>query len=422
MCNRLLPLLGCLALGCALPPRASAQPETVPPWGRELGGITPISAQEPHKEGAEPKEPAAENGAENGEGERRPLFWVESEYLFWFTRKSTVPILLTRGQTTVPRPGALDQVGTKFIYGDSIDFKDRSGARFSAGIPFGPDGMFGVEATYFFITARDVGSFNASTGNPVLASPFFDVVNNREDSSLVTYPGVLKGGIDIKSTSFIHSGEANFTATVWQCEKNRLTLLGGFRYLNLSEDLRILENVTGDVGAMQFMGRTIGISDRFAVDNAFYGGQLGAKADFRLLKFDASVYAKVAIGDSHETQTVEGQTVANTVVPINVPAGLFALSSNSGTRSRDTFAVVPEVGARLGLNVTERLSIHAGYSFLYWTNVIRPGEQIDRGLNPNLIPTSMTFGAPGGPARPAPLFQSTGYYAHGLTVGLTFRY
>jgi len=53
---------------------------------------------------------------------------------------------------------------------------------------------------------------------------------------------------------------------------------------------------------------------------------------------------------------------------------------------------------------------------------MRPGEQIDRGLNPNLIPTSVTFGMPGGPARPAPLLQSTGFYAHGLTLGLDFRY
>src|SRR5439155_26661295 len=128
------------------------------------------------------------------------LFWIEAEYLLWFTRNGGAPPLLTRGQTTVARPGAFDQVGTKFLYGGPIDFKDRSGARFSAGMPLGTDGMFGVEATYFFLSARSVGTFASSPGDPVLARPFFDVVNNREDTSLVTYPGFLKGAIDIKST------------------------------------------------------------------------------------------------------------------------------------------------------------------------------------------------------------------------------
>jgi len=416
----LRPLLASLALGLALSQSARAQPETVPPWGRQLGGVTPASAQEPHKEAGEiHEEPACEHGECEA---KRPLFWIEAEYLLWFTRNGGAPVLLTRGQTTVPRPGALDENGTKFIYGGPIDFKDRSGGRFTAGVPFGPDGMFGVEASYFFLAARSVGTFALSNGDPVLARPFFDAVNNREDSSLVSYPGVLKGAIDIKTSSFIHNGEVNLTATLWEHEKNRLILLGGLRYLNLNEELRILENATGDAGALQFMGTNIAVADRFAVNNDFYGGQVGGKFDFRFWDFNASLYAKVALGDSHEVLTVAGQTAANTAIPINAPAGLFALSSNSGTFSRNTFAVVPEVGARFGMDITKRLSVYVGYTFLYWSNVMRPGEQIDRGLNPNLIPTSVTFGMPGGPARPAPLLQSTGFYAHGLTLGLDFRY
>jgi hypothetical protein len=289
-------------------------------------------------------------------------------------------------------------------------------------MPFGPDGLLGVEATYFFLSARNTGTFATSPGDPVLSRPFFDVVNNREDASLVTYPGFLKGAIDIKTSSFMHNGEANFTATVWQREKTRVTVLGGFRYMNLNEELKILENVTGDVGALQFMGANIVVSDRFAVDNDFYGAQVGVRADFPFGPVDIGLVAKVALGDSHEALTVAGQTVANGAFPINAPAGLFALSSNSGSFNRNAFAVVPEIGVRVGLNVTQRLSVYAGYSFIYWSDVMRPGEQIDRGLNPNLIPTSLTFGMPGGPARPAPLVQSTGFYAHGLDLGVTFRY
>ena len=418
-CRFLPTLLASLALGIALPmPVAAQAPEIVPPWGRELGGLSSVSAQEPHREPAEPVETAT---TENGKEEHRPLFWVEAEYLLWFTRNGGVPPLLTRGQTTAPIPGAVGQIGTKYLYGGSIDFKDRSGGRFTAGMPLG-DGPFGIEATYFFLSARDTGTFATSPGDPVLARPFYDVVNNREDASLVTYPGVLKGAIDIKTSSFMHNGEVNLSATIWQCEKKRVTLLGGFRYMNLNEELKILESSVGDVGAMQFFGANFLISDRFAVDNDFYGGQLGMRAEFPLGPVDVGLVAKVALGDSHEALTVAGQTTVTGPIPINAPAGLYALASNSGNFNRDRLAVVPEVGVRIGLNITKRLSVFAGYAFIYWSDVMRPGEQIDRGLNPNLIPTSLTYGAPGGPVRPAPLLHSTGFYAHGLDLGLTFRY
>ena len=83
--------------------------------------------------------------------------------------------------------------------------------------------------------------------------------------------------------------------------------------------------------------------------------------------------------------------------------------------------MVPEVGVNLGVRVTQRLTLTGGYTFLYWSDVARPADQIDRNLNPNLIPTSNTFGG-GGPQRPAPGIRSNDFYAHGLTVGLIFRY
>jgi hypothetical protein len=402
----------------ALPLQAHAQsPEAIPPWGKELVSPAPVSVQQPQGENGGEPAPATESAEA-----RSWSFWIQAEYLLWYTRNTQVPPLVTRGQTTVPRPGALDQAGTKFLYGGPIDFQDRNGARFMAGVCFGPEGVFGIEAGYFFLSARSVGTFLTSPGDPVLARPFFDVVNNREDSSLVSYPGVAHGAIDIQSTSFLHSAEANASAVIWHCDKNRITLLGGFRYLNLNEDLSISENVVGDAGALLFAGTNILVSDRFSTDNNFYGAQLGIRSEFHLWKLDVGIFGKVALGDSHEVSTVEGRTVANTAIPINAPAGLLALSSNSGTFTRDTFAVVPEFGVTVGLHVTERLMAYVGYTFVYWSDVARPADQVDRNLNPNLIPTSLTFGVPGGPARPSPGLRSTDFYAHGLTLGLTFRY
>src|SRR5207244_12738720 len=142
----------------------------------------------------------------------------------------------------------------------------------TAGFSFGPERMFGAEGSSLFLCARPVQRGLGSDGSPVLARPFFDVVNNREDASLVTYPGVIHGSVDIRATSFLQGAEANFTAVLWKGEKNRLTLLAGFRYLNLDEDLRINEDTVGDAGALQFAGARILVSDRFATDNDFFGG------------------------------------------------------------------------------------------------------------------------------------------------------
>lgn len=425
MRHRLLRLV-CASCACvliALPSALRAQEsEAVPPWGKALSGQSPGGVEGPHEEKGEAKEATEHENAPEAE-ESRPLrFWIEADYLLWFTRNTSVPPLLTRGQTTDPLPGALGSPGTKFLYGGPIDYKDRSGARFAAGIQFGPENAFGFDAGYLFLTARTIGTTLTSPGNPVLARPFFNLATNREDSSIVTYPGAVSGTVDINNSSSFQGFETNLSARVWCEGKNRLTLLAGFRYLNLDEDLNITEVVTGQAKALQFAGININVSDRFALNNDFFGGQIGVRSEYHFGKFELDVVAKIALGDSRETSTVSGRTVANTAIPINAPAGLLALASNSGTFTRNAFAVVPEVGVNLGLRITERFSAFAGYTFIYWSDVARPGDQIDRNLNPNLIPTSNTFGTPGGPARPAPGIRSTDFYAHGLNVGLSFRY
>src|SRR4029453_13105386 len=64
------------------------------------------------------------------------------------------------------------------------------------------------------------------------------------------------------------------------------------------------------------------------------------------------------------------------------PGGYFALPTNIGSHKRTVFAVVPEVGLTLGFQLTRWASVFAGYSFLYTNNVARPGNQIDRSINP----------------------------------------
>ena len=98
--------------------------------------------------------------------------------------------------------------------------------------------------------------------------------------------------------------------------------------------------------------------------------------------------------------------------------GLLALPSNIGQFGKTKFSFVPEIGVTVGYQLTDKIRLYAGYNFLYWTNVIRPGGQIDRILDVTQIPNFTIAGAtPAGQNRPAVLFRESDYWAQGIVIG-----
>src|SRR6202040_2758039 len=98
---------------------------------------------------------------------------------------------------------------------------------------------------------------------------------------------------------------------------------------------------------------------------------------------------KVALGATHEVVDIHGATVLTSPAGATVvtPAGFLASESNSGHFTRDVFAVVPELGINVGCQITRHLRASVGYTFLYWSSVVRPGGQVDVGLSGTRIPT-----------------------------------
>ena len=82
------------------------------------------------------------------------------------------------------------------------------------------------------------------------------------------------------------------------------------------------------------------------------------------------------------------------------PAGYLAGPTNNGKQSATRFAVIPEVNLNVGYQVTRRAALLIGWSFLYASNVARPGDQIDRNINPSQfpsitgVPTTTLIGVP----------------------------
>ena len=89
------------------------------------------------------------------------------------------------------------------------------------------------------------------------------------------------------------------------------------------------------------------------------------------------------------------------------------MPTNIGEFNRNVFSVVPEVGRNVGYQLTDHIRTFVGYNFLYWSNVIRPGDQIDRVIDINNIPRFVNV-LPGTipavfPPRPEARFNDTDF-------------
>jgi hypothetical protein len=349
--------------------------------------------------------------------------WGQAEYLLWWIKDSNIPPLATVGTTA--NHGALVPGTTILFGGDDVDNEERSGGRFTIGYWFDDCHTWGVEGSYLFLGSRSVPfAANCPANGGVLARPFFNLSTGIQDAEDICFPGLAHGSIQINSTSRLQGFEGN--AVYGLCESccTRLELLAGFRYLELVEGLGINENVAVEPGVPQIGGRTFAVSDQFDTRSQFYGGQVGIRAERSWNKFFVNATAKVALGVSEDEIHVFGQTV--TTFPNGarsaVPGGLLALGSNSGRFGHDQFAVVPEGTVNVGYQVTSWLRGYVGYTFLYDSDVVRPGNQIDLTLNQTRIPTSTNF-APSGPNRPSvPTFAESSFWAQGINFGLELRY
>ena len=81
--------------------------------------------------------------------------------------------------------------------------------------------------------------------------------------------------------------------------------------------------------------------------------------------------------------------------------------------------MVPEFILQLGVDVTSHWRVFVGYNFLYLSDVIRPGNQIDRTVN---LAQLTGLGLLGGPARPTPVFNHNDFWAQGINFGAAYRW
>jgi hypothetical protein len=205
---------------------------------------------------------------------------------------------------------------------------------------------------------------------------------------------------------------------------SRLDFLAGPRYVQLDEGLHISESLLGLAGAGSLAGSHILVSDRFDTRNRFYGSQVGLDYELNRGRWSLGLLGKLALGDAHQAVDIAGSQVivSPTGAVSTFNGGLLALATNSGHFSRDRFAVLPEATATLGFHVTDWCRLSVGYNFLYWSSVLRPGNQIDRVLDETRIPNFPTNAVPTGQLRPAANLRGTDFWAQGINFGVEFRF
>lgn len=381
--------------------------------------------------------------------------WLRGEYLLWWMDGMRTPPLVTTANTAAE----LRLPTGRVIYGheDILD-DERSGWRIRAGKWLDCEQKHGVEGEYIgfgdeserFVAASD------GTGNPIFGRPFFnlnpldpgpdgmigtpdDERFAREAAEIVSAPNLLAGSVTVDSLSRFDSAGVRYLRNLCCADScctdccgdswyrhSRIDFILGYRYAGLRENLLIREDLTSiePPGPLTDPGQRFNIFDQFTTRNQFHGPEIGILWQATRGCWTMEFLGKMAIGNNRQVVTINGQTVRfNSTDPNDdgtFVGGLLAQSSNIGVYRRDDFTVIPELGATLGWQVNRCLRATLGYSFLYWSQVVRPGDQINRDINGDLLPPPANPIT--GALRPTFAFNPTDFWAHGLNFGLEVRW
>lgn len=366
------------------------------------------------------------------EGVHGPMskVYMNFEFLLWTLKADQAPALVTTGPQN--SGGILGQNGVSVLVGGNLEQQPFFGGRVQLGAWFDPCERFGMVGSFFMLQQRTKTYSNSSDGNPLLARPFFNPLEGGfQDSELVAAEELLRGSVTVKNQTQLLGADLNFrwnlAHRMW--EKNcswkswNLDLIAGVRYLRLNESLTINEDLT-DGPAGQDPGARTFIQDRFETENNFYGGQIGLLTEMRYKGWFVNLSAKVALGATQQRVGISGSSTFDlTDAPaVTQPAGILAGQTNIGNYSRTAFSIVPEIGVNLGYQLTDHCRVYVGYNLLVWTNVVRPGQQIDPVVNPNNWPSNVDPGRREPPQRPAFTYRDSTFWAQGLVAGLEWRF
>jgi hypothetical protein len=338
-------------------------------------------------------------GAENRVGAAR------LEYLMWFSRGRTVP----------PLAATVRAGGPDVIYGDEpVGENMRSGGRITLSRLMA-DSCTWVEARFWGVEDSTERFFEQSNGNPILGRPFFNPTLGIEDVLIIAAPGISTGGsINVLSKNDMLSFEAWFRRTWCQDGCNNIDYLVGYQFARIDDFLWInsLQTPLLQIGTFP-PNSLVSVTDSFGTENEFHGGVVGVVWEGRKDSWSLEVLGKFALGAMRQRIAINGTTVID---PANGPAteedgGFLAAPSNEGVRQRYQLAFIPELNVNLCYNFSPCWKIWVGYSFVYFSDVVLAGNQIDRAVD--LSPQA---------TQPQFRLVNNDFLIQGINIGAEYRW
>lgn len=353
-----------------------------------------------------------------------------AEYLLWFVRAQKVPTLFTTSSPAFN--GILGQGDTRPLFGNqAIGRSQQDGGRFTAGYQFA-NRNWGIDGSLFFLGTNS-GNYSVNNNtDSLIARPFTSANTGQPFSQLTAYPGLSTGSAHVDFNTYIWGAEVNLKrALLCPTPCSRLDFLVGYKTFNLSESLNISEsfartpNSPTSIGVPNALAGVV--TDRFRTENHFDGLNIGFQGEIQRGRFYLQGKASVALGQVYQQVQINGgQTIATTDGVIQSAGGLLALpGANIGSYSQTKFGVLPELGVTLGVNLTPRLRLGVGYSFLYLNSVVRPGAQIDTTLDVTRIPNFPLNPSPAANplVRPSALpLRDTDFFVQGVNFQLQWTW
>jgi hypothetical protein len=343
----------------------------------------------------------------------------------WFTTRQKLPPLVTSGPLKDPVPGALGDPKTQvLVSGVTGDRNEQSGVRLNFGVGLDNSCDWSVLGSAFLLDQRSGSRVVSSNGDPttnVIARPFYNVVAHQQDADPVAVPGIASGSIRIDTPRVLYGADVNARYHYLLEPDSRLIFLAGVRFLALDEGLNITET-SSDLPGLGAPGNNYFLAERYKTQNRFYGVQVGSEYSYRFGRVSFDGIGKVAVGAMQKTlinSAVIRIDEPNGIVETNTNNALYISPNNAGRFHHTTLAVVPEGALRMNFDFNEYIRFSVGYSVLYLSSVIRPGDQVDRNVTVQPVGVAPFYFPP--PAH-VPTLTPSVFWAHGLDVGLRFSF
>lgn len=313
-----------------------------------------------------------------------------------------------------------------YLGGQDLSVGAGGGARITAS--YALSARTSLEGNLFFMPERSTSKSVSSSGQPGsidLIVPYLDANTNRENGTEISQAPVYSGSAQETYAVEMFGAELNGTWALSPSAPWTVDAIGGFRYL------RVRETYTFDTSSPFIAPYPPGVwntHDQFRTTNDFYGLQAGLRARFDQGAVYGTVTGKLALGAMAQSVDISGSLATDEFSPAGAlqsfSGGYFALPSNIGNYSRTRFAVIPEIAFNVGYRISPAASIYLGYSFMYVSNVVRPGNQIDRSINPtqSVAYTETPNPTLQGPASPSASINDTSFWAQGVSLGFAYRF